>query len=214
MAASVAVDPRMRADTAARETAADGDAEALRADLYGLLAKLLASPPDAPTLKQIATLEGDASPMGEAVRALAAIARRTDPGAARREYDTLFIGLGRGALLPYGSYYLTGFLHEKPLAVLRRHLAMLGIRRADEVREPEDHIATLCEVMAGLIRGSYGERVPLSEQETFFNSHMAPWAGHFFSDLEGERNAVLYAPVGRIGRLFMDIEIDAFRMDA
>ena len=50
--------------------------------------------------------------------------RRAAPMRERveREFFDLFIGLGRGELLPYGSYYLTGFLHERPLARLREDL--------------------------------------------------------------------------------------------
>ena len=46
----------------------------------------------------------------------------TNAERVEREYFDLFIGLGRGELLPYGSYYLTGFLHERPLARLREDL--------------------------------------------------------------------------------------------
>ena len=63
--------------------------------------------------------------------------RRAAPTAERveREYFNLFIGLGRGELLPYGSYYQSGFLHERPLARLREQLSRLGIERAEgEVR--------------------------------------------------------------------------------
>lgn len=190
-----------------------GAEEFLRADLYGLLATLLATAPSADTLARAATLSGDGSDLGRAITALAAISSRTTEGAAEREYNALFIGLSRGELLPYASYYLTGFLNEKPLAVLRGHLAALGVEKAEGVFEPEDHMATLCATMSGLIRGDFGAPLALSEQNAFFNTHLAPWAGHFFSDLEAAKNAVLYAPVGSIGRAFMDIEIDAFRME-
>lgn len=188
--------------------------EALRADLYGLLAALLSRPPSAEVLGQLTGLQGDASELGKAINALSAIAKRADSRAVEREYNALFIGLGRGELLPYASYYLTGFLNEKPLATLRGHLAALSIERAADVKEPEDHIATLCEVMAGLIRGSFGRPLPVADQEAFFNTHVAPWAGHFFSDLQGAKASVFYAPVGKIGAAFMEVEIDAFRMDA
>lgn len=189
------------------------DEEGLRADLYGLLATLLSVPPDRATLDRAAALSGDDSELGQGIGALAALARRMEPASIEREYNVLFIGLGRGELLPYASYYLTGFLNEKPLAVLRAHMARLGIARAADVREPEDHIATLCEIMAGLIRGEFGAPLALADQEAFFNTHLATWAGHFFTDLEGANGSVFYAPVGKIGRAFMEIEIGAFRMN-
>ncbi len=187
--------------------------ERLRAELYFLLARLLASPPDRKQLKHLAALSGDGSDLGTGVSALSRLAESTMPKAVEREFNALFIGVGRGELLPFGSYYLTGFLNEKPLARLRDHMAKLGIERNPKVREPEDHIATLCEIMAGLITGAFGDALSLADQEAFFNTHLAPWAGHFFSDLEGAEGSLFYAPVGKIGRAFMDIEIEAFRLE-
>ena len=186
----------------------------LRADLYGLLATLLASPPDQSTIDNAAALHGDASDLGQGVKALARLAASMNVKSVEREYNVLFIGLGRGELLPYASFYLTGFLNEKPLARLREHMSKLGVTRDPSVKDPEDHIASLCDMMAGLIRGDFGAPLPVADQEAFFNTHLATWAGHFFTDLEGAEGSVFYAPVGKIGRAFMEIEIEAFRMDA
>ena len=158
-------------------------------------------------------MTGDDSDLGQGIQALARLAATLSPEAVEKEYNALFIGLGRGELLPYGSYYLTGFLNEKPLARLREHLAKLGIERSGDVKEPEDHIATLCEIMSGLIVGNFGEPLSIEDQHAFFNTHIATWAEHFFSDLEGADGSVFYAPVGKIGRAFMRIEIEAFRME-
>jgi TorA maturation chaperone TorD len=114
--------------------------------------------------------------------------------------------------MPYASYYLTGFLHEKPLSLLRDDMRRHGIRRADTVKEPEDGIASLCEMMGGMIRGRFGPAVDLAGQREFFGRHIAPWAGHFFTDLERAKGSLLYAPVGTVGRTFMQIEKDAFRL--
>ena len=113
--------------------------------------------------------------------------------------------------MPYASFYLTGFLNERPLAALRTDLAALGVRRADANRDPEDHIAALCEAMAGLIEGDYGP-ADLDTQRRFFDRHLAPWAPRFFADLERARASRLYVPIGTLGRLFMDIEATAFAM--
>jgi TorA maturation chaperone TorD len=185
----------------------------LRADLYDFLAAMLARPPSRDLLDRAARLTGDDSDIGGGVAALARIARAATETAARREFDALFIGLGRGELLPYASYYMTGFLNEKPLAMLRRDMARLGIARADSVKEPEDNIASLCEMMAGLIRGGFGAPPNLRTQKDFFSAHLAPWAEHFFTDLEGAEASVLYAPLGKIGRTFMEVEREAFRME-
>ena len=186
----------------------------LRANLYDFLSALLAGPPDRKLLAQCAGLTGDDSDLGRAVRALSRVAGVTGARAAESEFNALFIGLGRGELMPFASYYLTGFLNEKPLAVLRQDMAANRIARAPNVFEPEDNIASLCEMMAGLILGRFGTSAPLDRQREFFNRHIAPWAGHFFTDLEGARASVLYASVGAVGRAFMEIEREAFRMSA
>jgi TorA maturation chaperone TorD len=152
--------------------------------------------------------------LGEAINALAAVARKTNAQEASDEFHDLFIGVAAGEVQPYASVYLTGFLHEKPLADLRGAMNELGIARAGSRAEPEDHIASLCEMMAGLIAGQFGAPADLKTQKEFFDRHIAPWAGRFFEDLAAAKAARLYMPVGRIGKLFIDIERDAFAMDA
>ena len=184
----------------------------LRAELYDFLAALLANPPSDGLLRQTAKLTGDETNLGQGIQTLATLASKTSAKAAEREFNTLFIGIGRGELLPYASYYMTGFLNEKPLATLRRDMAEQQIRRAPNVYEPEDNIASLMEMMAGLIEGHFGAPATIGQQQTFFNRHIAPWAGPFFADLEKAQNSVFYAPVGTVGKTFMQIETEAFRL--
>ena len=195
-----------------REDVAEEDL--LRADLYAMLAQVLSAAPSDDFLKNATQLTGDSSDLGDGITALAKVAGATTVKGAEKEFNALFIGLGRGELLPYASYYLTGFLNEKPLARLRGHMAQFGIERTPDVKEPEDHIATLCEMMAGLIRGTFGAPLSVEDQAAFFNTHIATWAAHFFTDLEAAEGSVFYAPVGKIGRAFMEIENEAFRMEA
>ncbi len=186
----------------------------LRADFYNFLGLLLAGPPDQMLLDQMAELSGDETDLGQAIRAMSRVAKVTKPAAAEREFNALFIGLGRGELLPYASFYLTGFLNEKPLAQLRNDMAARGVTRAPNVFEPEDNIASLMEIMAGMIVGRFGAPPSLEDQKTFWSKHISPWAVHFYSDLEAAENSVLYASVGTAGRIFMEIEKEAFRMTA
>jgi TorA maturation chaperone TorD len=186
----------------------------LRADLYDFLAALLARPPQQDLLGKTAGLTGDDSDMGQAIKALARVAAQTTPKVAEREFNALFIGVGRGELLPYASFYLTGFLNEKPLAMLRKDMTALQVTRAPNVFEPEDNIASLLEVMAGMIAGRFGEPMSVDRQATFFNRHIATWASHFFADLEKAKNGVFYAGVGAVGQIFLEIEREAFRMNA
>ncbi len=184
----------------------------LRADFYGFLSALLARPASAELLTQTAALSGDDSELGQAINALARVAKVCKAPAVESEFNRLFIGLGRGELLPYGSFYLTGFLNEKPLAALRKDMLGLRIEREKNVFEPEDNIASLLEMMGGMITGRFGEPVPLDRQAEFFNKHIAPWAGHFFADLEAAKSSVFYAAVGAAGKAFIEIEREAFRM--
>ena len=202
-----------RAETGA-PGAAPAEEDRLRADLYDFLGALLARPPDAALLRKSAALSGDDSALGRAVHALSRVAAATTPEAVESEFTALFIGVGRGELLPYASYYLTGFLNEKPLAALRDDMRELAVARAPGVSEPEDHIASLFETMGGMIAGRFGAPAPGGRTRAFFDRHIASWADHFFADLESAKNSVFYAPVGSAGRAFMKIEKEAFRMTA
>lgn len=186
--------------------------DAARAQEYALLAALLMRTPDAALLKRLAGLRGDSSPLGLAHIALAEAAERATVEQVEREFFDLFIGIGRGEVMPYASYYLTGFLHERPLARLREDLGKLGIERVEGNVEPEDHAATLCEIMAGLIGGQFD--APPGSDQKIFERHIVSWMGRLFHDIETTESAKFYRPVGKIGRLLMDIEAEAFALNA
>jgi TorA maturation chaperone TorD len=190
------------------------DEELVRAQLYGLLAKFLSQPPSADALTASGALQGDdSSPLGSAIRTFARVASATSEAAAADEYQNLFIGVGRGELLPFGSYYLTGFLNEKPLAKLRSDMSAVGIARREGVSEPEDHAASVLEVMAGLIDGRFGEPAGIEQQQQFFEAHIQSWMPVFFRDLAEASSSVLYAALADVGSRFLEIEAEAFRMD-
>jgi len=184
----------------------------LRAQCYRLIARFLSAPPSAADLERAAALSGDDSDLGRAVATFARVCAGSDAAGIASEYHDLFIGLARGELVPYGSYYLTGFLHEKPLAKLRQDMARLGVEREADVSEPEDHIASLCEMMAGFIDGSLARPLSLEEQKAFFKTHIGSWAPVLFRDMETAKASVLYATLGSVGRIFLDIEEGAFSM--
>ena len=181
-----------------------------RAQEYALLAALLARAPDAELLRRLATLRGDPTPLGMAHIGLAEAADSIDATRVEREFFNLFIGVGRGELMPYGSYYIAGFLHERPLARLRDDLAALGIERAEGQYESEDHAAILCEIMSGIAGGQFP--APAGTDRQLFEKHLAPWIGRFFNDLERAENADFYRRVGTLGRVFAVIESGAFAL--
>lgn len=193
------------------EVKAVAEEDALRGRFYALLSNLLSAPPGAETLERLIGLEADETEIGEALGRLADAASRLTPDAVDDEYNALFIGLSRGEIVPYGSFYLTGFLFEKPLAELRSDLARLGVERVPGRAEPEDQIGFLCEVMHGLILGEFGDG-SIKPQHDFFRTHVASWAETFFRDLEAAKSADFYRPVGTIGRLFLAVEREAMAM--
>ena len=183
-----------------------------RAQEYALLAILLSRSPDGEMMERLALLRGDASPLGAAHADLAEAAARADEASAAREYFDLFAGLGQNLLLPYASHYLTGSLYGRPLAGLRETFQLLGIERTGGHSEPEDHAAILCELMASLAGGQIA--APVEAEREIFETHLAPWIGRFFADLERAESASFYARVGALGRTFVEIETKAFTLPA
>jgi TorA maturation chaperone TorD len=197
-------------DNGGRQARSIDETDTARAREYALLAVLLRRPPDSQMLAQLAALEGDRSPLGVAHADLGIAAAATNAEQVEREFFNLFTGIGRGELMPYGSYYLTGFLNERPLARLRDHLRQLGIERVAGEPEPEDHAAILYESMAHLAGGSLG--TPAGSDRDLFEKHLSPWLRRFFADLEQAKSAKLYRRVGTVGRLFIGIEEEAFAL--
>ena len=185
----------------------------LRADMYSFLASLLRSEPSADLVKQLTLLKSDNTPIGNAIKILAKLASSLDLHEIRDEYVKIFIGVGRGEILPFASYYLTGFLKDKPLAKLRNDMKEIGIEMSADVKEPEDHIASLFDIMSGIILGKFDRKFSITEQRDFFNKHLAPWVELLMRDIEASKIAVFYAPVGTLGREFIEIERSSFKMD-
>lgn len=193
------------------------DAEAsLRSGTYSLLANLLARPPEQATLDLITRIDrspdGAETMLGAAWHMLAEAAERASVPALDDEYHALFIGLGRGELVPFGSWYMTGFLMEQPLARLRADLTRLGFERQEGVSEPEDHAAGLCDVMS--ILNTEGEVAAYELQREFFERHMLPWMPRFFRDLQKAGSASFYRAVGQLGEQFMEVEKEFLRASA
>lgn len=176
-----------------------------RSSVYKVLAGLLRIAPDNDALQQVsafASIKQEGDELALAMSMLGLSAKASNTNAVDDEFHALFIGLGRGELMPYASWYLTGFLMERPLSALRDELAALGFERSEDVHEPEDHVAALCEVMAMMI----DEGFAIHQQEQFFTTHMSNWFDHFFTDLSQAESAVFYRSVGRFGQAFSAFE--------
>jgi len=188
--------------------------DAARAELYVLLGTLLAGPPDEAILEMLQEIdagEADATPMTAIWQSLQAAARATDPEQLVDEYFRLFIGLGRGELVPYASFYIHGFLMEKVLASLRNELQRLGFELQEGISEPEDHVAALCETM-GMIISESG--LSLEEQSAFYRTYIESWMGAFFAELGGAESADFYRSVAQLGQQFLEIESQYLSMQA
>ncbi|MCP4233206.1 MAG: molecular chaperone TorD family protein [Aestuariibacter sp.] len=183
-----------------------------RASAYALLAALLRTPPDQAMLEYLTGLSDGGEPDGDelllAMSGLALSAIHHSTVAIDEEFHDLFIGLGKGEVAPYASWYLTGYLMEQPLSNLRTDLARLGFARSEDITEPEDHAAALCEVVAIMI----GDAVDLAVQREFFQSHMADWLERFFEDLDRADSAVFYKSVACFGVAFVRLEKQYFSM--
>jgi len=180
-----------------------------RAQTYALLASLLVQPPSKELLANLAAIdvtEPD-SPMGTQWSLLVAAAEQADVDAIHDEFQRLFVGVTHGELMPYGSYYQTGFLMEEPLAVLRTDLARLGLERHEEKNEPEDHAAAECDVMRLILMA---EGTPVVTAEDFFQQHIQPWMEQFVADLAKAENAAFYRIIGSFAQRFISLETKLF----
>lgn len=193
--------------------AGDQHEEAARGDLYRLLATLFYAPPAPELLGLIgAAQEESDSPLQQAWAQLAAVCRQADPEQVRDEYEALFIGTGKPELMLYGSYYLSGFLMEKPLAALRTDLAALGLQRGDSMPESEDHVAALCEVMRYLIAVDDAMQSNIATQKQFFAAHLQPWVGTMCEQIMQHPQARFYPAVANLAKTFFEVERQAFDM--
>jgi TorA maturation chaperone TorD len=196
-------------------TAPPDDSEELaRAELYGLLSLLWLEPPDESLLARFRVAVTEAPQQGGHLEApwgtLVSTMRATTAEAAAEEFDALFGGVGKPEIFLYGSFYLTGFLNEKPLAVLREDLKQLGLERDEARIETEDHIAYLLEVMRYLIAGDDIAVCNLEQQRRFFRAHLQPWAEELCTTLENHPRARVWRDLAAFTRVFIQVETQGF----
>jgi TorA maturation chaperone TorD len=190
----------------------------VRADFYALLASLFYRAPDDRLLQAIVIASEPSAEASDellqAWRALAQASAVVSREALGDEYESVFIGVGRAPVLLYGSYYMAGFMMEKPLAALRDDLAVLGFARHADSHEPEDHLAALCDVMRALIIGGLTEApVDIDVQKQFFSKHIQPWAGKCCDAIQAFDKSNYYRRVAAFARVFFAIETEAFEIE-
>jgi len=185
--------------------------EQARADWYALLAALFQQPPSADLMRQIASAPLDSSTaLGHQFSELAQACSQMEQDAIRQEFDALFLGVGRPEVFLQASYYLTGFLHERPLANLRERMAGLGVVRGSELSLTEDHVGVLCELMRFLIAAENSAPTSVAVQHEIFNEYIAPCFEALCDAIERSESGNFYRQVGRLAKEFFSIEQQAF----
>ncbi len=194
------------------------DEETARAEVYGLLAALFYAPPSAELLSQLRVAVTEAPAAGgfleEPWRQFVGTVRELSDQQVANEYDALFGGVGKPEIYLFGSYYLSGFLNEKPLAALRGDLAALGLARDEAMPETEDHFACVCEVMRYLIAGDDVEVANLTQQQKFFSAHVQPWATQMCDAINAHPKAKFYAALAAFTAAFVSVETQGFDLMA
>ena len=194
----------------------DDHEELARAELYGLLARLWLAPPDEALLQQFRVAVTEAEVPGAVLTApwhdLVAALRATTTQAAAGEFSSLFQGVGKRAVFAYGSFYLSGSLNEKPLALLRTDLAALRLARDETSAETEDHVAYIFEVMRYLIAGDDAGVCNLEQQRRFFRNHVQTWIEPLCDAVAAQPGAVVWAAVAHFTQCFIAVETQGFDM--
>lgn len=180
----------------------DNQQQSIRADIYLILSTLYRQQPTPELIEFLSQLETEPSDsaMQRAWQTVKSAALSSNPEALEDEYQELFIGIGRGEVVPFASWHLTGSLMEKPLASVRHDLGLLGLEREEEVKEPEDHFSALCEVMSVLSN----EEEEL--QQVFFNKHLGTWFNSLVKQLTQAKHANFYLAVAELTQAFMTLE--------
>jgi TorA maturation chaperone TorD len=208
--------PPTTATAPLRFASADDSEELARAELYGLLARLWLAPPDAELMQQFAVAVTQAPEAGalleEPWMQLVAALRATTVDEAAAEHEALFHGVGKPEVFAYGSYYLSGFLNERPLAALRTDLQALGLTRDPLRAETEDHVSYVLEVMRYLIAGDDAAVCNLEQQRRFFRAHVQPWVEDLCAATAAHPRARTWRALADFTRSFVQVEAQAFDM--
>ena len=138
-------------------------------------------------------------------------ASSADAAALKEEFERAFISTGRPAVMVFGSFYLAGFLNEKPLAQLRDELAKMGLARRGDCHDSEDHISALCDVMRFLIAGDPASApVALEAQRDFFVRYIKSWNTQFCDAVNSANETCFYKHVAQFAREFFELEHESF----
>lgn len=191
-----------------------------RANFYALISRLFAAAPDQALLAAIASspplaTDDSGAALPQAWSKLIAASTAMDEEAASEEYEKLFIGVGKAPVNLHASHHLTGFMMEQPLADVRSMLATLGFARIETQTMVEDHLAALTETMRLLIVGGADvQPSSLSVQRQVFTAHIGPWFELCGNAITKSSLANYYVIVAQFTVSFLQVEREAFAIDA
>jgi TorA maturation chaperone TorD len=191
-----------------------------RAEIYAVLARLYSEAPDAAFLAALGASPGLPETPGEpdslpaAWNRLVAASLAMDADAARDEYTSLFVGVGRSEVDLHASHWIPEAMSEQPLVELRTDLARMGLGRHPDSNRYEDHLGALFEVMRVLVAGQNERKpAPVAAQRGFFDKNLAPWVDKCCAAVGHSPIANYYRQVAQFTAIFMAIERDAFAID-
>jgi len=189
--------------------------EAARANFYALLARLFHSGADGALLRSLAEaepIEGDEA-LSRAWAELSLASAAMDADAAAEEYDAVFVGVGKAAVSIYAGYYTGAEAIDHPRVRLQADFAAFGLERRG-MTEPEDHFATLFDVMRVLVAGGAGRGpAAIEEQKRFYEAYLESGAAKFFNAVMACAKANYYRKVAALGLAFVAIESESFELD-
>jgi len=133
------------------------------------------------------------------------------------EYAGLFLGAGGKHVHPSESYYVTKgqLVMQQPRDEVLKLYRAMGVAKAGEFKEPEDHIALELQFMAHLCdktnaalkRGSFGEaRRYLIVQRNFLDEHLGKWIPELASDMLKSSKHEFYRALAKITRAYVDVD--------
>lgn len=189
----------------------------VRAEVYGLLARLFRDPPDERLLAVIRHPDfvrewpvGRGQPdVDRGLERLAAALPAVDPDALRHEFWHLFGTLGPAAAPPWQSVYLDreGALMGEETLRVRAFYARFGLEAELAVAVTDDHIAVQLAFVSELSRRAAerlrtgdvaGARDLVAGQRECLAEHLLRWADRFATKVEAAGGTGFYAGLARL----------------
>lgn len=127
----------------------------------------------------------------------------------QEEYYHLFIDPFDGCKIETtASYYLDGKSYSKSLADIRSFMSEAGIKKNDNVKNPEDSLVVMLDAYSSLIEEEKTSKTvtAIENQAKLLEQFLEPFTEKFTSDLKGNEHADFYYLCTRILSGYLDLE--------